>query len=94
MAEYIEREEAEKLLAAVLDSDCKIGYAKYAMNRFRKIPAADVRPVKPGHWIRKENTISACSECGRKYGFLQTLQFAFCPNCGADMRGGDDDGAT
>lgn len=56
-------------------------------------PAADVRPVVKGRWLYDCDRVAAdgwtykqrhCSECGR-----QTLESDnFCPNCGADMRGG------
>lgn len=55
------------------------------------IPAADVRPVVRGKWVRKveidgvlKREYFVCSECGQ----TRMLNFHnFCPNCGADMRG-------
>lgn len=50
------------------------------------IPAADVRPVVKGRWIRKDSRFCyACSECGEMWAYHDA--FKFCPNCGADMRG-------
>lgn len=52
-------------------------------------PAADVRPVKRGHWIECLGHYfpfscgySVCSECRVKAEWSTR----FCPNCGAEMR--------
>ena len=59
-------------------------------------PSIDIEP-KRGEWIAKtENYHShwVCSECGGwallEYNEQMCLS-NFCPNCGADMRGKDDD---
>lgn len=50
--------------------------------------------VKPqrakGHWIYERCDMYSCSKCGHKYTDLSCEQdgMNFCPNCGADMRGG------
>lgn len=57
-----------------------------------EIPAADVRPVVRGRWIEKPyllGTTNVCSVCGENYG-MPHGKYNFCPNCGADMRGGDE----
>lgn len=53
----------------------------------------DLRPK--GRWIMKETMIRSpfaknayCSECNEETSFLHD----FCPSCGADMRGGGEDG--
>ena len=63
-----------------------------------KIPAADVRPVKKGRWIKDSDGLDICSECEEvalqrvfiklpeKIVDLQMRRSNFCPNCGADMR--------
>ena len=56
-----------------------------------EIPAADVEPVKHGHWIY-ENFYTHCSVCGKmaiydKYG--QEVESDYCPRCGAKMDGGE-----
>ena len=56
--------------------------------------AADVRPVVRGRWIGKPyllGTTNVCSVCGENYG-MPHGKYNFCPNCGADMRGGGGDG--
>lgn len=84
-ADYIEVWEAEdtehgkQLVMAVDDLKC--------------LPPADVRPVVRGRWVygivRADIPIPLeCSACE----WQVTRRTNFCPNCGADMRGGDADG--
>ena len=51
-------------------------------------PAANVVPVKYGHWISAKAPITMykCSECE---ALVSGNDFNFCPNCGAEMNGGD-----
>lgn len=51
----------------------------------RHIPAADVAPVKHGHWRARMSTTTSvkCTCCNHYYEY----ETPFCPNCGADMRG-------
>ncbi len=62
----------------------------------KKLPPADVRPVVRGRWEPRDLTfgrsIYECSNC--KLGlFVPAFNgkpgYPYCPNCGADMRGGD-----
>ena len=55
----------------------------------KRLIAADVAPVKHGHWIY-ENFYTHCSVCGKmaiydKYG--QEVESDYCPRCGAKMGG-------
>ena len=90
--EYIEREAAEKVIdrfAGYLDDDM-IFRIKYAIRKH--IPAADVEPVKHGHFRRltfSGDTI-ICSECKMAYNIFETNgaeNFNFCPHCGAKLDG-------
>lgn len=47
----------------------------------------DLRPK--GRWVHRDNGIAYCSECDTDAVEDGT---DFCPNCGADMRGGGEDG--
>jgi NADH pyrophosphatase NudC (nudix superfamily) len=51
-------------------------------NAIEEIPAADVRPVRKGHYIIDDMGDSSCSECGEKY--LDVTK-RFCPECGAEI---------
>ena len=99
--EYIERELAEKTIdrfEGYLDDDM-IFRIKYALRKH--IPAADVAPVKHGHWKKgkgyerpTENGFVhddkyICDCCGWGCCCETKLDFSFCPNCGAKMDGGE-----
>ena len=102
MAEYIEREAAKRLTCqycavtdiCVDDSECAIAAS------FDAIPAADVRPVVKAKIADMRYTEDdgewKCSHCGWQFtlcvcGKDVTSKIHFCPNCGADMRGEQDD---
>lgn len=57
----------------------------------KSIPPADVKPVIHGHWIERYrngfgNMICECSNC-----HSNSKRRNFCFNCGADMRGNDNE---
>lgn len=91
MADYIDREVA---VSAAFSAN-GLGNSSYrdvcdVVSRIRSIPAADVREVKRGKWIKyapHNSDMMTCSEC-EKYWILDGDQYDyhFCPNCGADMR--------
>ena len=63
--------------------------AQYFYDCFREIDevAADVQPVKRGHWIEIDyGMFYECSECGN----VREFERNFCSNCGADMRGDEN----
>ena len=65
-----------------------------------KLPAADVAPVVHAHWVvRFDGTYNRrrcyCSHCGKHNGvggIAQNQEKPYCPNCGAKMDGGADNG--
>lgn len=99
MGDYIERQAVLNAYDAV---QRKNGPWRFE-TLIESVPAADVRPVVRGRWVRTrqvelnpfwslENcgTQYMCSECGRRAGYKQVTLYKFCPNCGADMRGGTE----
>ena len=96
MSEYISREAAEKAFCRFC-SICKGEHpekCEFMLDDFGKIPAADVRPVVRGTWIRPQGLILVeCSECGKVAPYTAEEKHIeywpilnYCPNCGADMR--------
>ena len=59
---------------------------KMLLDKIENIPAADVRPVVRGRWVKPtrvpDSMLSECSVCGFDTG---AYTFNFCPNCGTDM---------
>ena len=102
MSRYIEREAVMKIIddygcthGGTLGSHS--GAVDVVGSAIYKLPAADVAPVKHGHFRRltfSGDTI-ICSECKMAYNIFETNgaeNFNFCPHCGAKiMDGGDDE---
>ena len=88
MPEYIDR---DAVYDAILFDDGLNAYGKaYCIDVARKIPAADVAPVRHGRWVAQDETRTKfmCSVCKSKnYGGHEK----FCQNCGADMRSSNDE---
>ena len=58
----------------------------------KSLPAADVAPVKHGHWQQVDDTKCKCSGCEAIAYIAQYPPSAdknYCPNCGAKMDGGE-----
>ena len=63
-----------------------------------KAPAADVAPVRHGWWVHEHISEGyawvMCSECEEViHKILINKRLNYCPNCGAKMDGGTDNGA-
>ena len=98
MDEYIKREEIrrsyEKLARSYMHGEPYIADWKFD-EMIEELPAADVAPMRHGQW---ENGNPICPVCGGdKFKDIDAdiwcdWQPAFCPNCGAKMDGGDENG--
>ncbi len=106
--EYIEREAVCGALNHIGGCDAEGEWSKgwdkaidTALGMVEYIPAADVAPMKRGHWESNEYlagiNMTRCSECKTKF-YIQDLEeisgdgfVSYCSNCGADMRGEHND---
>ena len=97
MADYISRQAAINIVCDDECDDCPDGGCDM-YRRLKRLPAADVRPVVRGRWKHSPDTgTTACTACGWSieenfYDPTSNKDYAYCPNCGADMRGGVEDG--
>ena len=104
MADYIDRSKVLDLIKDKADGYPYFEYPTINLvHAIKDIPSADVMEVRHGEWLEKEtfhdenaDVISEwqsarCSVCN-KYNTTPYLyyftDYNFCPNCGADMRGG------
>ena len=90
MDEYIKREAAQTSCRKYSFAE---SYDSFAVDCILKsIPAADVAPVRHGRW----ECGKPCPVCGRdRFEGLDADIWAdwepdYCPNCGANMDGGED----
>lgn len=114
MADYIRREDARRMVVQLDKYAWKspvsderrvtvdVDLVKFGLDR---IPAADVAPVRHGHWIGEGDgyadgalvyDVWHCSECDYCIDDgtdAPELLPKFCPNCGAKMDGGDGSAA-
>ncbi len=94
--EYIRRAEALEITTRTCGD-----YAA-AFAEIRKLPAADVAPVVHGEWLRVDDdwnslTTIQCPICSEEWCFetdddVSLLSYKYCPNCGAKMDGGNENG--
>lgn len=88
------REQSEEMSKAFEELGGESGIYADAYNDlaedFHRIPAADVAPVRHGRWrFHGDCGVTECSVCG--WSIEEYVgDYAYCPNCGARMDGGDD----
>ena len=87
MAEYIEREEVERVIEGLAGGFDYIECGwKFAVKKIKEVPAADVVPVRHGRWLNYDDTerfTANCSLCGSCIDTRFSMNY--CPNCGARM---------
>lgn len=96
MGDYIERDAVTQMINKWADGYSYIEVTTdWAEDEVRKLPAADVAPVKRGRWKYTPAYKGAefgfynCSSCGSAYWWNTSR---YCPDCGAKMnRGAEDD---
>lgn len=92
MTDYIDREALLKAISKVGGSPLSewdtVGVVSLVANQ----PAADVAPVRRGHWVRVGDG-TTCSEClagmkrtdGIQTEWVDLSMMLFCPKCGSKM---------
>ena len=104
MADYIRREDA---LFAIRKAErggsmTALTRLERAYAEIREMLAAEVAEVVHGEWLRSDDdwnslTTIQCSSCGEEWCFetdddVSLLNYKHCPNCGAKIDGGKDNG--
>ena len=83
--EYIERDALVERLKKE-ECDCEWLWA------ILDIPAADVEPVRHGHWVKEKSDVLIhwhCSVCKNCY-YLEEPNANYCPHCGAKIMDGGE----
>ena len=97
MDEYIKRGEIrrayEKLARSYMHGEPYIADWKFD-EMIEELPVADVVPVRHGRWETNSDRPDSliCSVCKCGFDMWKHDPHNFCPNCGAKMDGGDEDG--
>lgn len=96
MADYMSREAVLADLSAAAEKGGMGQIIADTMMRYvKRQPAADVEPVRHGRWEWDLLDIYRCSVCGEKSKVKEVMNepvWDYCPNCGAKMDGGAEDG--
>lgn len=104
MAEYIDRQAVIDNIEKSFDRETILNrfVRKIAISAVMRMEPAEVSPVVRGRWIMRGGKFR-CSRCAEKAlwskedgtnGFSREFtqeKSTFCPNCGADMRGTQDE---
>ena len=85
MTDYIRRNDALEITTRTC-GDCATAFSE-----IRKLPAADVAPVRYGRWerMRQSETTWRCSACDVMVGAFLAGCSHYCYCCGAKMDGGE-----
>ena len=87
MGDYISRDMAIARLTKVEVTN-RLATMTDAKREIAEMPAADVAPVRRGHWIKYDDW-EMCSECGGGHEWIG-FGAAYCDECGAKMEVADD----
>ncbi len=92
MTDYISRRSVMELVQFMPAKGGPIGIVP--TKAVLQLPAADVKPVVHGKWIKFDEDTWECSNCGQLWtlvdGTPKENNMNYCPACGADMRERED----
>ena len=96
MVEYVTKEQVLDWFRPYGHMDEPIPF-ETMVSDLRDMPAADVAPVRHGRWMnansRQKTYLRRCAACGGLAYFCGIgCSYKYCPNCGAMMDGGADNG--
>lgn len=86
MSKYIDA----NAFAYIVASNGDVDFINKVTRLMLDAPSIDIEP-KHGEWINKNGHTHYCSVCGFEETEWYTKDYNFCPHCGADMRGKNDD---
>lgn len=92
MAEYIDRRALLGAISRIGGSPHRAWDTAWVVSLIANQPAADVAPVRRGHWVRVGDG-TTCSEClagmkrtdGIQTEWVDLSMMLFCPKCGSKM---------
>ena len=77
------------------DAHCCHRYSKRIRQAVEEIkadrPQGEWMPFRSEEWISPIADFYKCSICGKRVNLLQMRSYNFCPNCGAHMKGANDE---
>ena len=94
MAEYIDKRDAIDIFKQFKKRKWISMPIEQVIEIISVVPYVEVEPVKHGQWVFTPTTGRyRCSACEKADKIIPWGRppFAYCPNCGAKMDGGEDD---
>ena len=87
MAEYIDREEAKKMVYQYSVFRAQLGGLMDVVSFLNDQPTVDVAPVRHGRWGANSDRPDSliCSVCNCGFDMWKHDPHNYCPNCGAKM---------
>lgn len=86
VSDYISREVAIEAMYKDAEANPNHTFWTSQFEALMDIPAADVRPVRRGKWIKCRKNYSKCSECGTAYSHpVDWTPDKYCSECGARL---------
>ena len=93
MSDYIKREDAiRQIVKTSAQNELDIPAIGTVIYILSEMDSADVRENVRGEWVfpYEDKKYKRCSACGKTFYSIPATS-NFCPNCGADMRGEQDE---